>query len=381
MTSRSCDCDVITGPAREGPAMTSRSCDSHVMAGPSRAGVKKLRYLGTGRDNVRSRREEAAVSWDRQGQRQEQQQQHYMWHNAQALIFTDTNLSAYEVLISTTMPCTWESYFVEFIMGPETTPSQNSGCKIMTFRPTWEEFQDFGKYIAYIETQGAHRAGLAKIIPPKSGAHDEPSGDRSVRPLHSVQYPKKAMTVGEYRKLANSDQYCTPRHQDFDDLERKYWKNLTFMSPIYGADISGSLYDSDIHLWNIAGLKTLLDMVEHESGIIIEGVNTPYLYFGMWKTTFAWHTEDMDLYSINYLHFGEPKSWFILHQGKQLRIILLFFCFSVFHVVVSRVVVSSVVVSAVVVSAVVIGVVFRVVVIGVVFRVVVIGVGLPGRRL
>ncbi|CAJ0964543.1 unnamed protein product [Ranitomeya imitator] len=54
---------------------------------------------------------------------------------------------------------------------------------------------------------------------------------------------------------------------------------------------------------------------------------------------------------------------------------LLFFCFSVFHVVVSRVVVSSVVISAVVVSAVVvvvIGVVFRVVVvvIGVVFRVV-----------
>ncbi|XP_056427889.1 lysine-specific demethylase 4B isoform X2 [Hyla sarda] len=132
---------------------------------------------------------------------------------------------------------------------------------------------------------------------------------------------KKPMTVGEYRKLANSDKYCTPRHQDFDDLERKYWKNLTFMSPIYGADISGSLYDNDIKLWNIAGLKTLLDMVEHESGIIIEGVNTPYLYFGMWKTTFAWHTEDMDLYSINYLHFGEPKSWYAIppEHGKRLE--------------------------------------------------------------
>lgn len=61
--------------------------------------------------------------------------------------------------------------------------------------------------------------------------------------------------------------------------------------------------------WNIGRLKTILDLVEKESGITIEGVNTPYLYFGMWKTSFAWHTEDMDLYSINYLHFGEPKSW------------------------------------------------------------------------
>lgn len=41
--------------------------------------------------------------------------------------------------------------------------------------------------------------------------------------------------------------YCTPQHKDFDDLERKYWKNLTFVSPIYGADVSGSIYDPVSH--------------------------------------------------------------------------------------------------------------------------------------
>lgn len=46
-----------------------------------------------------------------------------------------------------------------------------------------------------------------------------------------------------YKKAASLFRYCTPRHKDFDDLERKYWKNLTFVSPIYGADVSGSIYD------------------------------------------------------------------------------------------------------------------------------------------
>ncbi|CAB1327123.1 unnamed protein product, partial [Coregonus sp. 'balchen'] len=150
-----------------------------------------------------------------------------------------------------------------------------------------------------MESQGAHRAGLAKVSftlrlwRPRCSYDDIDdlvihapiqqmvAGQSGLFTQYNIQ--KKPLSVKEFRRLANSDKYCTPRYLNYEDLERKYWKNVTFVSPIYGADVPGSLYD--------------------------EGVNTPYLYFGMWKTSFSWHTEDMDLYSINYLHFGEPKSW------------------------------------------------------------------------
>nr|XP_042707395.1 lysine-specific demethylase 4A isoform X6 [Chrysemys picta bellii] len=214
--------------------------------------------------------------------------------------------------------------------------SPNPSARIMTFRPSAEQFRDFSRYVAYIESQGAHRAGLAKVIPPKEWkprtCYDDIDELVIPAPIQQVvtgqsglftQYniQKKAMTVREFRRIANSDKYCTPRYTDFEDLERKYWKNLTFNAPIYGADVNGTLYEKHVHEWNIGRLNTILDVVENESGITIEGVNTPYLYFGMWKTSFAWHTEDMDLYSINYLHFGEPKSWYSIppEHGKRLE--------------------------------------------------------------
>ncbi|XP_053971736.1 uncharacterized protein LOC128872756 [Hylaeus volcanicus] len=210
--------------------------------------------------------------------------------------------------------------------------------RIQVFRPTYEEFKDFTKYVEYMESKGAHKAGLAKVIPPpewipRKGSYNLDDLNLTIpAPIcqvvtgkqglyQQINIQKKSMTVKEYSKLANSERYSTPRHFDYEDLERKYWKNITYVAPIYGADVSGSLTDPDVKEWNINHLGTILDYVNKDYGISIDGVNTAYLYFGMWKTTFAWHTEDMDLYSINYLHFGAPKTWYAIppEHGRRLE--------------------------------------------------------------
>ncbi|KAJ4857686.1 jmjC domain, hydroxylase domain-containing protein [Trichoderma breve] len=100
-----------------------------------------------------------------------------------------------------------------------------------------------------------------------------------------------------------------------EELERVYWKTLTYAQPLYGADLMGTLFDERTENWNLNKLPNLLDVL----GTKVPGVNTAYLYLGMWKATFAWHLEDVDLYSINYLHFGAPKQWYSISQADARR--------------------------------------------------------------
>ncbi|PAA65735.1 hypothetical protein BOX15_Mlig027779g1, partial [Macrostomum lignano] len=220
----------------------------------------------------------------------------------------------------------------------------STGTRIQTFRPTMEEFRDFNAYIAKIESADAHLAGVCKIVPPaewvpRRGGYADL--DQLVIPgpirqkvcgtggvFSQWNELQKPLTVASFRQLATSGKYQTPAHTDMEHLEKKYWANLTINPGIYGADVSGSVTDPDQTCWNIANLGSILDEIGLDSGVKIEGVNTPYLYFGMWKTSFPWHTEDMDLYSINYIHFGAPKHWYAVppaHGRKLERLAQSFF--------------------------------------------------------
>ena len=102
------------------------------------------------------------------------------------------------------------------------------------------------------------------------------------------------MTVGEFKDLACNSHYATPANKDYGELERIIWKKLFTSQPIYGSAVSGSLIPPEVEEWNCNKLGSNLDRLKEK----IPGVNTPYLYFGMFKAAFPWHTEDMDLYSI-----------------------------------------------------------------------------------
>jgi jumonji domain-containing protein 2 len=116
--------------------------------------------------------------------------------------------------------------------------------------------------------------------------------------------------------------------------------------PLYGADLPMSLFDDALatgcalpvclcvltmlrryaadwapppcspRSWNLRRLGCLL----HTAGLpAIPGVTTPMVYVGCWRSNFAWHTEDADLYSVNFLHAGAPKSWYCVPPSARAR--------------------------------------------------------------
>ena len=113
----------------------------------------------------------------------------------------------------------------------------------------------------------------------------------------------------------------TPSHESYEELERLYWSyDLIDRSddPIYGADVPATLIHPDAKIWNVGEDVIFNDFGERLTRY--EGGS--YLYFGMWRSTFSWHIEDMDLYGINYLHYGAPKTWYCVppQHGHKLEL-------------------------------------------------------------
>ena len=213
-------------------------------------------------------------------------------------------------------------------------------------RPTMAEFADFEAYMHSIHAIGmAH--GIVKVVPPPEWVARQPvlfkegepytgdtdiptpaqqnvSGQLGVYEVIAIE--KKRMHLREFQaaaakaKAAQGPRWAKAAAEgDSATIEAEFWKKLTYGEPaMYGADMVGSLFDKDLECWNLDRLDTILQRLLQEEKV--EGVLNSYLYWGMARAFFGLHCEDMDLFSINYLHGGAPKSWYAVPSEHADRV-------------------------------------------------------------
>ncbi|XP_047540881.1 lysine-specific demethylase lid [Vanessa atalanta] len=143
---------------------------------------------------------------------------------------------------------------------------------------------------------------------------------------------------GEMADQFKSDYFNMPVHMvPTSTVEREFWRVVCSIDEDvtveYGADLhsmdhgSGFPTKSSAHLypgeqqyaessWNLNNLPVLEGSVLGHINADISGMKVPWLYVGMCFATFCWHNEDHWSYSINYLHWGEPKTWYGVPSSK-----------------------------------------------------------------
>ncbi|KAJ6717646.1 LYSINE-SPECIFIC DEMETHYLASE ELF6-RELATED [Salix purpurea] len=69
--------------------------------------------------------------------------------------------------------------------------------------------------------------------------------------------------------------------------------------------------------WKLSNSPWNLQVIARSPGSLtrfmpddIPGVTSPMVYIGMLFSWFAWHVEDHELHSMNFLHIGSPKTWY-----------------------------------------------------------------------
>ncbi|XP_022538378.2 lysine (K)-specific demethylase 5Ba [Astyanax mexicanus] len=196
------------------------------------------------------------------------------------------------------------------------------------------------------------------LIPP---LHDVPKGDwRCPKCLaqecgkpqvaFGFEQASRDYTLRSFGDMADSfksDYFNMPVHMVPTELvEKEFWRLVSTIEEDvtveYGADIASKDFGSGFPVkngsfkvtpdeehyvtsgWNLNNMPVLDSSVLTHITADICGMKLPWLYVGMCFSSFCWHIEDHWSYSINYLHWGEPKTWYGApgYAAEQLEMVM-----------------------------------------------------------
>ncbi|BFZ10485.1 hypothetical protein BsWGS_13524 [Bradybaena similaris] len=190
------------------------------------------------------------------------------------------------------------------------------------------------------------------LVPPLS---EVPKGDwrcpscvkqACSKPLepYGFDQSKRDYTLQSFGEMADhfkASYFKMPVHRvTTSQVEREFWRLVSSLEENvmvqYGADIHAMEMGSGFPTkttedllpedeeyvtsgWNLNNLPVLEQSVLCHINADISGMKVPWCYVGMCFSSFCWHIEDHWSYSINYLHWGEPKSWYGVPGGAAAK--------------------------------------------------------------
>ncbi|XP_069759397.1 lysine-specific demethylase 5A isoform X3 [Narcine bancroftii] len=163
-------------------------------------------------------------------------------------------------------------------------------------------------------------------------------------------------SFGEMADNFKSDYFNMPVHMVPTELvEKEFWRLVSSIEEDviveYGADITSKEFGSGFPVketkrrllpeeeeyansgWNLNNMPVLEQSVLTHINADISGMKVPWLYVGMCFSSFCWHIEDHWSYSINFLHWGEPKTWYGVpgYAAEQLELVMRKLAPELFH--------------------------------------------------
>lgn len=181
------------------------------------------------------------------------------------------------------------------------------------------------------------------LVPPLA---EVPKGDWSCPRCVAMEFKKpleiygfdqaqKSYSLYEFGDMADkfkAEYFSMPGHLvPTDVVEQEFWRLISCLDEDvtvqYGADVHSLIHGSgfptkktkDVYPGDeeyISSAWNLNNLPLHEGSVLrfvsgdVSGMKVPWCYVGMCFSSFAWHIEDHWSYSINYLHWGEPKTWY-----------------------------------------------------------------------